>query len=249
MVARIKAFMLKGFDQSELKGSIFVTGYQGFGMVGYLASRHIAMELGLRRIGFIVTQHMPEATFYKKGYGLTYPFELYYGVVNDKKLLVLVNHGTPHVRERTRYAEYLGSWLKNVGVSEAILIGGLDPAVREKEDEKYRWIPIGDCKRKLDAPLLEEKHVIGPLALTMLFLEANDIPGVAIFAYTELYRPDPRATAVAVDIISDILGVKIKTERLLEEAKVIERIEEKKKEMLKALEGEVETEREHPMYV
>ncbi|ADI32641.1 proteasome assembly chaperone family protein [Staphylothermus hellenicus] len=250
MVRSIELFLLEKISREELKDSVFITGYQGFGMVGYLTSRHISLELKLRKIGFIRTRYFPEATLYKKDLGLVFPFELYYGKINDKKLLVLVNHGVPHVRERTSYAEFIGRWLKEIGVSKVILVGGLDPAIKEREDEKYRWIPLSGYQAKLDAPILEEKHVIGPLALTMMFIEAHRIPGVAIFAYTELYRPDPRASAVATSVIADMLGLKIDTSKLLEEASKIEAVEEKKEELMKAVEGEIkQRKREHPMYM
>ncbi len=250
MVRGIKIYFLEKINPGELKGSVFITGYQGFGMVGYLTSRHISLELKLRKIGFIRTRYFPEATFYKKELGLVFPFELYFGKVDSKKILVLVNHGVPHVRERTNYAEFIGKWLSDIGVSKTILVGGLDPAIKEREDEKYRWIPLSGYDVKLDAPLLEEKHVIGPLALTMMFIEAYKIPGVAIFTYTELYRPDPRASAVAVEVIGGLLGLKIDTTKLLEEASKIEAVEEKREEIMKALEGEVERKRrEHPMYM
>ncbi|MCD6196498.1 MAG: proteasome assembly chaperone family protein [Staphylothermus sp.] len=250
MVREIKLFLLKDIPREELSGAYFITGYQGFGMVGYLASRHVALELGLERIGFIRTKYFPEATFYKKGIGLVFPFELYYGKVGDKKLIILVNHSVPHVRERTNYAEFIAKFLKEINASFSILVGGLDPAIKEREDEKYRWIPINNPEIVLDAPILEDKHVIGPLALTMMFIEAYKIPGVAVFAYTELYRPDPRASAVAVNVIGEILGTSISTKKLLEEASVIEAVEEKKEEIMKAMEGEIRSEKkEHPMYM
>ncbi len=243
MTYGIKLFILEEIDKEELKDSVFITGYQGFGMVGYLTSRHIALQLGLRRIAFIRTRYFPEATFYDKKIGIIYPFELYYGKAGDNKLLVLVNHGIPHVKERTNYAEFIGNLAKELGVREAILVGGLDPAVKESKDEKYRWIPIGKTTRRLEAPILEEKHVIGPLALTIMFMNAYRIPGVAIFAYAELYRPDPKATIVAVETISKILGVKIETRSLLEEASILEEAEKKSEELMRRLAGEVESER------
>ncbi len=246
----IRLFMLEDIDKKELEGSVFITGYQGFGMVGYLTSRHIALELGLKRIGFIRTLYFPEATFYKRGIGIIYPFELYHGEVGDRKLLVLINHGIPHVRERTNFAEFLGKMARDMGVSEAILVGGLDPAIKESEDEEYRWIPVGRTERKLDAPLLEEKHVIGPLALTIMFMNAYHIPGVAIFSYADLYRPDPKATIVAVNVISGLLGIRIGTGKLAEEIKIIEEVEKKREEIMKALEGEVSSEKPgHQMYI
>uniref|UniRef100_A0A7J3Y0K0 Proteasome assembly chaperone family protein n=1 Tax=Thermogladius calderae TaxID=1200300 RepID=A0A7J3Y0K0_9CREN len=241
--------LLEKVSDKDLEDSIFITGFQGFGMVGYLTSRHLVLELKLKRIGFIRTRYYPETTIYTKETGVVYPFELYYGVVEGKKLLVLINNGTPNVRERTDYAELVAKWVKEKKVSKTILVGGLDPSLKESEDEKYRWVPIGGYQERLNAKLLESRHIIGPLALLMIFMDAYKVPGVALFSYTELYRPDPRASAVAVEVISDLLGFKIDTTRLLEEAKIIESIEAERERMLKSVEMEEAEKKGHPIYL
>jgi len=243
LVKGVEIRFFKEISARDIEGFVFITGFQGFGLVGYLASRHIVDQLGLERIGYVRTSIMPENTLYIKDKGLLYPFELYYGERSDKKIMVLVNHATPHVRERTDYAEKIVAWLGRNGVSEVILIGGLDPSIREREDEKYRWIPIDGCRKKLEAPVLYDRFVVGPLALFMMFAYAYRIPGYTVLAYTELYRPDPRASAVAVEAVSQILGFEIDTRELLEEAKVLESIE-KEERLRKMIEGEVKP--EHP---
>jgi len=245
----INLVFIEDFDLKELKNSVFITGYAGFGLVGYLASRHIAFTLKMKRIGFVKTRYMPEVTFYIKGTGIVYPFELYYKMINNKKVLVLVNHSIPNIKERTFFAETIANWLKESGVKEAILIGGLDPSVKETPEETYRWIPLQETTISLDAPLLEESHVVGPLALTMMFIASKNIPGIAIFPYAEPYRPDPRATAVAVSIISKILDIEIDVSELYKEASVIEKIESKKEEFIgRVLEAESKS-RQHQMYM
>ncbi len=239
----------KGIEK-ELKGSVFITGYTGIGLVGYLASRHIAYTLDLKRIGFIKTRYMPEITFYKQNIGIVYPFELYYGEINSKKILVMISHSVPSARERTLFIDEITRWVKKIGVEEGILIGGLDPAVREEEGETYRWIPVDGTWRKLDAKILEEKHVVGLLALTIMFFEAYKIPSVAVFPYAELYRPDPRATAIAVKLVSDIVGVNISVDTLYEEAKRLESIEAIKDEITRKIyEAEERGRKTHTLYI
>ncbi|MGC9181927.1 proteasome assembly chaperone family protein [Thermogladius sp.] len=241
--------LLEKITDEDLQDSIFITGFQGFGMVGYLTSRHLVLELKLKRVGFVKTKYYPETTIYTREIGVVYPFELYYGVVEGKKLLVLLNNGTPSVRDRTNYADLVARWVKEKKVSTAILVGGLDPSLRESEEEKYRWIPVGGYEGKLNAQLLENRHIIGPLALLIMFMDAYKVPGVAIFAYTELYRPDPRASAAAVETIGEMLGFKIDTTRLLEEAKIIESIEAERERMLKTIEMEESERKGHPIYL
>lgn len=225
-------------DTEELRNSIFITGYPGFGLVGFLASKHIVSELGLKKIGFVTTRYMMEVTYYSSKLGIVYPYELYFGNVEGRRILVLLNHTIPHERERTIYIDTVCKWLKSIGISSSILIGGLDPRVRESENETFRWLPFSGFRGELDAPKLVEKYIVGPLALTLLFLNAYEVPGAVILAYTEMYRPDPRASAVAVKAVSQLLGLEIDTKKLLEEASIIEALEEEKERILEAIESE-----------
>ncbi len=248
-MARISIVLDEGISRDQLRGSVFITGYTGFGLVGYLASRHIAYKLDMVRIGFIETRYMPETTFYISKYGIIYPFELYFKEVdNGLKLVVLVNHTIPDTRERALYVKTVSKWVRDIGVCKAILIGGLDPAIRERPSEKYRWIPIGGFNEKLSAPILEERYVVGPLALTMMYLNAYKVPGVVLLSYAEPYRPDPRATAIIVSEISRLLDIPIDVGDLYEEAKSMERIESKMEELLEKI-YETESKKEHPMYM
>jgi len=246
---RVNILFIEDIEEDELRNSIFITGYTGFGLVGYLATRHIAFQLEMKRIGFVETKYMPESTFYTRNIGIIYPFEIYYKRISDLKLLVLVNHSLPDARERTYYVKTVTKWVKDIGVKEAILVGGLDPAVRESGDEKYRWIPLGNPSISLKAPILEERHVVGPLALTMMYLHAHRIPGIVILPYAEPYRPDPRATAVAVSEIARLLNIEIDVSQLYREAGIIEELESKKEELLKRIYETETSERGHPMYM
>ncbi|MEZ0394375.1 MAG: PAC2 family protein [Desulfurococcaceae archaeon] len=246
----MKIIFFEGFDPSVLRGSTLITGFQGFGLVGYLSSRHIASQLGLRKVGFIRTRSFPETTAYADDYGVVYPFEIYYGEPERPglKLTVLVNNATPTVRDRTDYAEAVARWAKEAGISRAILIGGLDPSLREG-DERYKWIPMGGYSEKLQAPMLVNRHIIGPLALLIMFMDAYRVPGVAIFVYTELYKPDLRASATAVEIVGELLGLKIDAAKLLEGAQLIESLEAEREKLAKIVEGEVVGKKHQQMYI
>ncbi|MEM0030945.1 MAG: PAC2 family protein [Desulfurococcaceae archaeon] len=228
---------LVDLDPSQLKDSILITGFQGFGLVGYLTTLHLVRELKLRKIGFIKTRYMPDVTMYTREHGLQYPFEVYFGTAGDHRVIVVVHNGTPLEKERTSYAEYLASLAKQFEVKEVILVGGLTQELRDNPDEKYRWIPINNTSIVLNnAKILEEKYVIGPLALAMMFIQAYGIKGVVILPFTEPYRPDPKAGAAAVEAIAQILGLSISVQKLIEEAAIIEAIEAERAKIEKTIE-------------
>lgn len=224
------------FRIEDVKNSYFITGYQGYGLIGYITTRYLAKELGLVKIGFIKTKYMPEFTMYTRDLDLLYPFEVYAGTVNNNRVVIIVNNATPSEVERAEYAEFLARFARKLAVREVILIGGLDQEHRANSEEKYRWIPLNDPTTKLDANILEDKYIVGPLALTMIFMKAYGLRGVVLLPFTEPFKPDPRASAIAVEVISHILGVKIGTEKLIEEAALLEAIEAERERIEKTIE-------------
>ncbi len=209
------------YDESlEGRAETFVTGFRGYGLVGYIATMYLAEKLGCRRSGAVVTRYMPEAVTVDGG-RIVAPFEIVSCL--DGRLVVLLNHDVPHERERSVYAEAVVLWLKDIGVREAIFIGGFDSRFRSGS-EQLRWLATSTCSRKLPEPPMEKGlYVVGPLALLTLYAELYKLPALVILPYTEAMRPDPRAAAVAVRRVSEIIGVAVDVGELLEEA---ERIEE-----------------------
>ena len=237
MTSGIKFTPLVDTSRLDFSNSLFITGFHGFGLVGYLTTLHLVQELGLSKVGFIKTRYMPEVTLYNKQRDIQYPFEVYHGVVGGNKVLVVLHNEMPVERERTAYAEYLASLAKKWMVREAILVGGLNQELREDQGEKFRWIPINNPTIVFNnARLLEDRHIIGVLALLIMFMKAQGLKGVVILPFTEPYRPDPRASAVAVEVISGILGVEVSVQRLMEEASIIEAIEAERAKIEKATE-------------
>ncbi len=220
----------------DVKNSYFITGYQGYGLVGYITTRYLAKELGLIKVGFIKTKYMPEFTMYTRDRDLLYPFEVYAGTVSNNRIVIVVNNATPSEAERTEYAEFLARFARKLVAREVILVGGLDQEYKASPEEKYRWIPLNDPITKLDASVLEDRYIIGPLALTMIFTKAYGLRGIVVLPFTEPFKPDPRASATAVEVISQILGVKIGTEKLIEEAALLEAIEAERERIEKTIE-------------
>lgn len=232
-----KFIPLTNVNLSEYGNSYLITGFQGFGLVGYLSTRHLVRELKLVKIGFIKTRYMPEVTVYTRDLGLLYPFEVYAGRVDSKKIIVILHNGTPVEKERVDYSEYLALFARQLEVKEVLLIGGLSIDLKEEEHEQYRWIPLSNTSIVLgDAKILEERQVVGPLALTMMFMQAYGLPGVVILPFTEPFRPNPKAGAVAVNVISRIIGVDISIQRLIEEEALIEAFEEERAKVERAIE-------------
>ncbi len=228
---RVRVYALDPEGLSEAaSGGVLVTGFRGFGAVGYIATTHLVEALGLKRLGYIVTRYMPEFVTRGSDGGIVAPFEIYGSV--DKKLLVLVNHDVPLERERDAYAETIVLAAKRLGVARGVFIGGFDARFRRGE-ERFRWLASGGCRLSFEEPTMDKDlYVVGPLALLILYSEIHGFPAVTILPYTETARPDPAAAAVAVEVVASLVGVEVDVSSLMEMARkieeLIERVEQQK---------------------
>ena len=223
-----RGIRIYALDELELleagRNGVLVTGFKGFGMVGYITTTHLVEKLSLRRLGYIMTRYMPEFATY--GYeGIVAPFEIYGS--GSHNIIVVVNHDIPADRDRDAYAETLILLAKKLGIAKGIFVGGFDARFRQG-DEKYRWLPSGGFRENLNAPIMDKDlYVVGPLALLIIYSEIHRLPAATILPYAEAARPDPAAAAVAVEIISKMLGVQIPVDELIEMARKIEQAIEK----------------------
>ncbi len=221
-MSKVKVLTLKEVPP----GIVFVTGFAGFGMVGYLAVDYLVNKLKPERVGFVLTKYLPDTVSYSPEYGIETPFELY---LYDNRVLILHNRWLPHPLERSYFARGIAKWLKRIKVRYALLIGGLDKSFQKDPNSRMMWAKtshyVGEVPNEKNLP--EGLHIVGPLALLLAAMEVEGLPALTILPFCESARQDPRAAAVAVEYISKRLNIKIDTKELIERANLIERELEK----------------------
>jgi len=207
--------------REKLKGAILITGFRGFGMVGYLLTKYAAQALNARKVGFILpeTEVPPMLIIEEDGPG--FPYEVYY--TENPKTVFILNRAMPDREEWTPYTESLASFAYEVGIKLAVLAGGLSREYMPEDDKYgYRWIGNTYFLReggRLDAPQMEEGlGVMGPLATLYIFLEYYEIPSVIVLPYSMVEEVDYDAVLRGLKVLSQIIGVELKAPALEEAA-------------------------------
>ncbi|MEM2224407.1 MAG: PAC2 family protein [Acidilobaceae archaeon] len=194
--------VMRGISRGELSGTTLITGFRGFGMVGYMASKHLALALEARKIGYILVDLMPPFIAVEED-GLGYPFDIYY---SDKaKSTIIVNRALPEREFIDYYTRSLARWASKIGFNYAILLGGLSRDFKPPNDPHgYRWLYNRHYKGPiLEAPLLEiGLGVMGPLASLYMYLDYEKVPSIMILPYSMVEGVDYDASLLAVKIVS-----------------------------------------------
>ena len=218
-------------EGSRLNGTSLIAGFHGIGATGYWTVKFLITELKARRKCFIDYEYAPAVASQLEGRIAT-PYEVF--IAGD---LSLLKAEVSPVREReNEFYRQLADWIMSSGVKEVALVGGLDEALRN-DDSRYKvamtsaFASLGGLPSE---PVFEEdRMIVGPVASLLNSFEMNSFPALAVLAYSNTERVDPRAAASAVGFLSKRYGFVANTAPLIKGAEVIEgelkMIEEKEK--------------------
>ncbi len=203
---------------------VMITGFQGFGAVGYLAPRYMVSKLSMELIGYIEPPISPDFTSIED-YGFSMPHEIFIKSLGDKDIVVLLNRVNPDRKYMDSYLSSVAKIISDLNIKEVFLIGGLDSRFREKEEE-YRWFKTSANPRNIEAPyFMKGAYIVGPLASVLLYLENTRIPATVLLPYTEPESIDHKAAAIAIKTISKLLNFDIDINELLGYAEKVEELE------------------------
>ena len=189
-------------DRRELEGAVFVTGFRGFGMVGYLVSKYLALLMGGKKIGYILTESTPPVVLIEDD-GPGYPYDIY--LVEDPRTVIVVNRALPEREHTDEYIWGLSEWVSRFKPRVAVLVGGLRVEYRpEGEEHGYRYIANKFYRGpELEAPSMETGlGVMGPLALLYMHLDYFQVPAAIVLPYTTAEEADWTAAAFGVKLVA-----------------------------------------------
>ena len=207
-------------EGSRLDGTSLIAGFHGIGATGYWTAKFLITELKAQRRCFIDYEHAPAVASQVEGRIAT-PYEVF--VTGE---LSLLKAEVSPVREReNEFYRLLAEWIMTSGVKEVALVGGLDESLRT-DDSRYKVAMTSAFASKgglAGEPMFEEdRMIVGPVASLLNSFEMHSFPALAVLAYSNTERVDPRAAASAVEFLSKRYGFSANTSPLIKGAEVIE---------------------------
>lgn len=207
-------------EGTKLDGTSLIAGFHGIGATGYWTVKFLITELKAERRCFIDYEHAP-AVASQQGGRISTPYEVF--SVNN---LSMLKAEVSPVRDReNEFYRQLADWIVGSGVKEVALVGGLDESLRS-DDNRYKLAMTSAFAAAGGAPgepiFEEDRMIVGPVASLLNAFEMNSFPAVAVLAYSNTERVDPRAAASAVEFLSKRYGFTADTAPLIKGAEVIE---------------------------
>ncbi|WP_292319448.1 PAC2 family protein [Caldisphaera sp.] len=194
-----KVEIILNVGEDVFRDNVIITGFPGFGRVGYTVPKYLSVALQMKKVGYIMTERMPSVILVEDD-GIGLPFEIY----QNNNITVLMNRAVPEIIDQNAFSEKISSWIKQMGFKYAVLVGGLSREfMNENETYGYRWISNTSYNGpSLEAPKMEKGlGVVGPLALFYIYLEKLKIPTAMVLPYSIVEGVDYDAAFVGVKAI------------------------------------------------
>jgi len=205
---------------ADFKGLSLITGFHGIGATGYWAVKYLIQKLGAQRVGVVDFGIATPMTTTEEGRIAT-PYELF----RKGNLVFFKVETPPYKNEDMFFFREFADFIVDSGFKETALIGGLDSRLKN-DKTTFRLVKTSAYKpdgELADAKLLDDGQIIvGPVAVMLNRLEMRNFPAYSVLAYASVERLDPRATAAAIDVLSEHYGFEVDVTQLLKGAEFID---------------------------
>jgi len=227
------------------KNPVLIEGFPGIGLVGNIASQHLIEEMDMEYIGSIDSRYFPSIAVLYEGL-INMPVRIY---ESEKYNIIVVISDIP-ISHSVSYdvSSALVDWAQSINVKEIASIAGI--AIMEGPHKVFGAATTSEMLEKIKekVEVFQMGTISGISGSVMSECLLREIPAFSLLGATRTQNPDPRAASAVVEVLNQLYGLSIDTERLLKQAERIEVELQKLAEDVQTTEQKGEVRKEFPMY-
>lgn len=210
--------------KAKINNPIFVVGFQGVGLVGTMASQHLADNLKCELIGHIESEYLPPIAILEKN-SLTYPIRVYYC---KKYNIIIISSEVPVTSEFAfEMSHDIVDLMKKFNSKMAYVLEGLVSKGEKPEQEKVFGVPSNDKVKKFlednKIETIKSGAILGVAGTILLETIDNNIDSCALMAESHTSIPDAMAATTVLKKLAEVLEFKIDTKELEKKGEEIEK--------------------------
>ena len=229
----------------QSKNHILIEGFPGIGLVGNIASQHMIEEMHMEYIGSIESRYFPSIAVLYEGL-INMPVRIYENVEHN---LIIVISDIP-INHTVSYdvSNALMDWAVSINVKEVVSIAGI--AIMDSGDKVFGAATTPEMLERLKekVEIFQMGTISGISGSVMSECLLRGIPALSLLGATRTQNPDPRAASSVIEVLNELYGFLVDTQRLIEQAERIEIELQRLAEDVQTTEQKGEVKKEFPMY-
>lgn len=205
----------------KLKKPVLVEGFPGLGLVGTISASYLIEKLKMEPLGYITGEQFPPLAAVHSHRPL-YPARMYYSERHD--LIVFISEFVVPIGAVNELAEKIYQFARREKVKEIISLGGI--TIKGEQDTVYSIASLSELTAKLEkmknVRLIKEGATTGVTGVLLAKGAVEGYPVISLLAESQEGYMDPKAAAMVVETLSEMLHINIDTSALANEAKLID---------------------------
>ncbi|KCZ72069.1 TIGR00161 family protein [Candidatus Methanoperedens nitroreducens] len=229
----------------ESENPLIIEGFPGIGLVGNITCQYIIEELKMKYIGSIDSKYFPPLAVLFNGI-ITMPVRIY---ESEKHGIVVVISDIPiHPTASYDISKVLVDWMQSVHARNIISIAGI--ATTTGERRVFGGATNAEMLDKIKdiTEIFQVGTISGISGSIMTECFIRSIPAMSLLGETPGPNPDPRAAVQVINVLNNLFGLSIETQKLISQAEQIELELSKLAEQVKTTEVPPIPKKEFPMY-
>lgn len=199
----------------NLDGSTAIEAFPGVGLVGHIAGSYIISALDMEMIGYITSDKLPPLSIVYEG-DIIPPMRVY---IHESLVLFISDIPIPSEAVYEISTE-IAEFIKKKNVKRSISLAGIGTG--NKGEKVYAAATDKELLKDVPVEPLKIGSIVGASGALLMECKRLDIPALGLLAETVGNIPDPRASAMLVEVLAKVLNLKIDVNPLLEEAEAVE---------------------------
>lgn len=206
----------------NLNGWTIISGFQGTGLVGTLAAQYMAKKLEAKQIGYVDSNKLPPVAILSEG-EIKHPIRIF---AAKKYKLLIVESELPIPQSLVfEIATELNKWAKLNKAKELISVEGVTVEKVGSHPKIYAVVSTPSLEKQTTkhTELLKNGLIMGVAAAVLLESKDQGVKNTCYLAESHSSFPDGKAAAAIIDRLNIVLGTKIDTKPLVQEADKFEK--------------------------
>lgn len=205
----------------ELVKPTLVEGFPGLGLVGTIAASFLVEKLKMEQVGYITSDQFPPLSAVHN-YTALHPARIY--ASKKHNLIVVLSEFVVPMNAIYDLTDKLVEFSKQKKVSRTIALGGI--TIKGEQDTVYAIASSPELGKQISkiktVELIKEGATTGISGVLLARATIEEFPVISLLAEAHPEYMDPRAAAMVLEVLKDILRIDFETAELDKEAKIIE---------------------------
>jgi len=205
----------------KLRSPVLIEGFPGLGLVGTISASYLVEKLQMEPMGYITGDAFPPLAAVHNRRPL-YPARMYYS--SKHNLIVFISEFVIPIAAVNELSDKIHEFAQKHKVRQVISLGGI--AIKGEQDTVYAISSLPNLSAQLEklkgVELIKEGATTGVTGVLLARGAVEGYPVISLLAESQQGYMDPKAAAMVLEVLKELIPMDVDTSTLEHEAAKIE---------------------------